>query len=87
MRIAVKKFGDILTSRPEGREAFLAARAYLRPETPQEPIELDFEGVKVLTPSWLDEFLSGLKSEYGRRVVCLPSNNPTVVASIQILEG
>lgn len=86
MRISIKKFGDILTSRPEGREAFLATRAYLRPATPEEPIELDFEGVHVLTPSWADEFISGLQSEYGRRVICLPSKNPSVTLSLQMLD-
>ena len=85
MKIAIKKFGEILTSRPEGREAYLAARAYLRPATSEEPIELDFEGVKVLTPSWADEFISGLRSEYGQRISFLPSANPSVTLSLQMM--
>lgn len=85
MKIEVKKFGEILTSRTEGREAFLVSRAYLKPAQKDEPIELDFDGVKVLAPSWADEFISGLRSEYGDRVVCLPSSNPSVVASLQII--
>jgi hypothetical protein len=85
MRIEIKKFGEILTSRPEGREAYLVSKAYLRPATPEEPIELDFEGVKVLTPSWADEFVGGLRSEYGNRILCLPSSNPTVIASLQMI--
>jgi hypothetical protein len=86
MKIAVKKFGELLMSRPEGREAFLAARAYMKPTSDTEPIELDFEGVKVLTPSWADEFVSGLRSEYGRRVVFLPSDNASVALSLQMLK-
>ncbi len=86
MKIAINKFGEILTSRPEGREAYMVARAYMRPATSDEPIELDFEGVKVLTPSWADEFISGLRSEYGSRVVCLPSSNPSVILSLQMLK-
>jgi hypothetical protein len=85
MKIEVKKFGEILTSRTEGREAYLVSRAYLRPAQIEELIELDFEGVKVLTPSWADEFISGLRSEYGKRLVCLPSANPTVIASLQMV--
>jgi len=85
MRIQIKKFGEILTSRPEGREAYLVSKAYLRPATANEPIELDFEGVKVLTPAWADEFISGLRSEYGQRVRCLPSSNPTVIASLEMI--
>ncbi len=86
MKIEVKKFGEILTSRSEGREAYLVSRAYLKPVGEDEPIELDFDGVKVLTPSWADEFISGLRTEYGHRLICLPSTNPTVIASLQILE-
>ena len=87
MKIEVGKFGEILVSRPAGREAFLAAKAYLKPESPKEPIELDFAGVKVLAPSWADEFIGGLKSLYGPRVVCLSSTNPSVVESLKILQG
>ena len=85
MRIEAKKFGEILTSRSEGREAYLVSRAYLKPAKSDELIELDFEGVKVLTPSWADEFISGLRSEYGERLICLPSSNPTVIASLEII--
>ena len=85
MKIEVKKFGEILTARSEGREAYLVSRAYLKPVTEDDLVELDFEGVKVLTPSWADEFISGLRAEYGKRLVCLPSTNPTVIASLQII--
>ena len=85
MKIQVKKFGEILTSRVEGREACLVSLAYLKPVQKEEPIELDFDGVKVLTPAWADEFISGLRAEYGHRLICLPSTNPTVIASLQIL--
>jgi hypothetical protein len=85
MKIEVKKFGEILTSRTEGREAYLVSLAYLKPVRNEENVELDFEGVKVLTPSWADEFISGLRAEYGKRLVCLPSSNPTVIASLQII--
>jgi len=85
MKIEVRKFGEILTSRTEGREAYLVSRAYLKPARDDEPIELDFGGVKVLTPSWADEFISGLRAEYGKRLVCLPSSNPTVIATLEIV--
>lgn len=68
-----------------GREAFLAAKAYVITATGGEKIELDFTGVKVLAPSWADEFISGLKSEYGNRIVCLPSTNPTVIESLKFV--
>lgn len=86
MKIQVSKFGDILMSRTEGREAYLVARAYQRPGNDQEPVEIDFEGVKVLSPSWADEFITGLRSDYGKRVICLPSTNPSVIASLEFIE-
>ena len=86
MKIEVRKFGEILSSRPAGREAFLVARVYVKPMTASEPIELDFTGVKVLTPSWADEFISGLKGDYGKNhVICLDCSNPSVVQSLKII--
>lgn len=86
MKIEIKKFGELLTSRPAGREAFLVMRSYLKPADDREPIELDFEGVKVMTPSWLDEVLTGLRETYGDRVQCLPSQNQTVIESLKVIE-
>jgi hypothetical protein len=86
MRVDVKKFGEVLTSRPAGREAGLAMKAYFRPP-PGEPLELDFTGVLAVGPSWLDEVLSALRVEYGPdRVVCLPSDNLSVIQSLRTLE-
>ena len=82
MMIDVGKFGEILVSRPAGHDAYLAAKAYLLAEKP-EKIELDFSGVKVLTPSWLDEFLTPLQKELGSACVrVLQSQNPSVIASL-----
>ncbi len=86
MKVDVKKFGDILTSRPAGREAGLTIKAYFKPKE-GEPLELDFEGVLAVGPSWLDEVLAVLRREYGQeRVVCLPSNNASVVESLKSIE-
>lgn len=85
MKITLVKFGELLIARPAGREAALAARAYLQPTDAKEPIELDFTGVKVMTPSWLDEFLQGLRAHFGTHVRCLPSDNPTVVESLKAM--
>lgn len=85
MRIKLKEFGAILTSRPAGREAALAIKAYLRP-TAGEKIELDFEGVLSVGPSWLDEVLSSLREEYGaERIICLPTKNRSVIESLKVI--
>lgn len=87
MRLDMSKFGLFLTSHPAGREAYLAARAYSIPKESDEPIELDFSNVKVLTPSWIDEFLRGLEEEYGAdRIKPLPSDNPSVELSLKAIK-
>jgi hypothetical protein len=85
MRIELKKFGDILTSRPAGREAYLSARAYLLPKDKNEKVEVDFGGVSVLSPSWADEFLSPIKNDFGENLILLPSDNSSVKASLEML--
>ena len=72
-------------SRPAGREASLAAISFLKLSSEKELIELDFTGVKVVAPSWLDEFIQGLKKHYKNEVRCLPSENPTVIESLKVL--
>lgn len=65
MRIELKKFGEILVSRPAGREAYLALSAYLTKDVEaDEKIEVDFSGVKVLTPSWADEVITPLSQKF-----------------------
>lgn len=85
MRIALSKFGEMLVSRPAGRDALLAASAYLKPASETESIELDFDGVHVLTPSWADEFITGLRAKYGDRLVLLPSDNTSVKLTLQAI--
>jgi hypothetical protein len=86
MKVAVKKFGEILTSRPAGHEAGLAIKAYFKPAS-GDRLELDFSGVLAMGPSWLDEVLTVLRSEYGKkRVICLPSKNASVAESLKIIE-
>lgn len=85
MRIELKKFGTILTSRPAGKEAYLAAKAYSLPKNGSEKIEIDFSGVEVLTPSWADEFLTPLKIEYAERLSLLPTKNASVKAALEII--
>ena len=64
MKVEIKKFGDMLISRPAGLEAFNVFAAYFKPPTPNEVIELDFNGVAVLAPSWIDEFVTHLKDRF-----------------------
>ena len=87
MRLLIKKFGKILTSRPAGRDAFMSAKAYLlHMKKPDEKLVLDFEGVDVLGPSWADEFITPLRELYGNENIIMDNaENESVKASIAIL--
>ena len=86
MRLNVSKFGTTLISRPAGREAFLAARAYSIPKNTLETVDLDFSEVKVLTPSWADEFVSGLREEFGdKRIRIIEGENASVKMTFETL--
>lgn len=85
MRIELKKFGEILISRPAGREAYLAMSAYLTKDVKEnEVIEIDFEGVKVLTPSWADEVITKIAQKF-RNVKLLNTENATAQATLKTL--
>lgn len=87
MKILMQKFGDLLISRPEGKEAYSSATAYLFSEATSEPIQLDFTGVKVLTPSWGDEFISPLVKQFGKnKIEFLHTENSSVKATLNFLQ-
>jgi hypothetical protein len=86
MKIYLKNFGNILTSRQDGHEAFGAISPQLLNLPDSEIIEIDFEGVGTLTPSWADEFITKIKGQYGNRVVLMDSDNPSVKATLALLQ-
>lgn len=55
MKIEISKFGKILLSRPAGKEAFAAARAYSLTGAEPREIVMDFAGVDVLSPAILSK--------------------------------
>ena len=84
MVVPVVNFGEILMSRPAGREAFLLAKAYVFKDINKtDAIILDFDGIKVLAPSWADEFISGIQSEYSNDIQYTNTENPSVKASLK----
>ena len=84
MRIELRKFGDILVSRPAGREAYLAMSAYLLKDIKKdEIIIIDFAGIKVLAPSWADEVITKLAQNYS--ITLEHAENPTVKATLKTL--
>lgn len=83
MRIELKKFGRVLTSRPAGKEAFAAIRPILDPNV--DIVEIDFSDVLSLAPSWGDEFFTALRNMYKERVKYLPTDNQSVIETLKIL--
>jgi hypothetical protein len=84
MLVKVSNFGDMLLSRPAGREAFLMAKAYVfNGVTSADDIVLDFNEIKVLTPSWADEFIAGIKTAYTNNLQYINTENPSVKASLK----
>ena len=86
MIIELKKFGTTLISRQTGREAFSALQPLLRDVKKGEKIEIDFDGVLTFSPSWGDEFLTPLLIAYGDKLVLKNTSNPSVLATLEILE-
>lgn len=79
MIIEMKKFGPILNSRPDGREAALGLFQIVN-GTEEKEIVLDFAGVLVLTPSFADEFLTDVRERYaGEKEVRLKNTDSTSV--------
>jgi len=86
MVVKMSHFGDVLMSRPAGREAFLLSCAYVfREKKPEEDIVLDFGGIMVMTPPWLDEFVHGIKLEYRCGLSYQHTENPTVTGSLKAI--
>jgi len=86
MKIYLKKFGNMLMSRPAGKEAFLAFSHTLNEIPENEPAEVDFEGVFVFSPSWGVEFLEPLAKKFGNRVTFVNTENPSVKATLEFLK-
>lgn len=86
MILSISKFGEVLMSRPSGKDAFLMAKAYiLNTLTQNDEITLDFANVKVLTPSWADEFITGIKQNYSNKLIFINTTNEAVAASLKTI--
>lgn len=85
MIIELKKFGNLLISRQLGKEALGAISPQL-PKGQDEKIIIDFLEVSTFSPSWGDEFLSPLQQKYQHNLILKNVSNPSVKATIEILE-
>lgn len=72
MIIKLSKFGTILISRPDGKEAYLLLQRTLQDIKENEKIEIDFDGISTLSPGWGDEVLTPLFNAFGERLILRP---------------
>jgi len=80
MILELKKFGKILNSRSSGREAVLRVRQIINGEKDTaDDIVLDFSEVDVVTPSFADEFIRGLKETYPRKEIKIQGTKDNAV--------
>jgi hypothetical protein len=86
MIIELKKFGVTLTSRQMGKEAFSAFTPSLENVPKNEKVEISFEEINTFSPSWADEFLTPLQNKFQNRLILQKSVNPSVKATLKILE-
>jgi len=85
MLIELEKFGEVLVSRPAGREAYLAMQAYiLKGANKDELLEIDFSGVKALATSWADEVITKIAEKF-KNVKLLNTENSSVAATLETL--
>ncbi len=85
VKIEIKKYGELLTSRPAGKDAFLAMESYVLKNLPVDrPIEIDFRGIKVLSPGWADEVITRIAERF-KNVKLLNAENATVQATLKTL--
>ena len=85
MIIQLNKFGTTLTSRQDGKEAYNAFLSTLQAVPDNEEIKIDFDGVVTFTPSWADEFITPILGTYHSRVKLMPTDNPSVEATLRLL--
>lgn len=86
MKLELKKFGITLVSRQAGKEAFTAFQSALKEIGTGDNLEIDFGGIVTFSPSWGDEFLTPLLNQLGDRLILLPTDNPSIKATIKLLE-
>jgi hypothetical protein len=89
MILELKKFGNILNSRASGREAVLRARQIVNGEKDTlDDLVLDFTEVSIVTPSFADEFIMGLKSLFPQKEIKIQGteSNPVLKDVLNLID-
>lgn len=85
--LKIKQFGQVFSSRSDGREAALSYYTYNLSDQNIHSLELDFTDVLIMTPSWLGEFIQTLNSKGITKFSYLNIDNITVKNSLEIIKS
>ena len=86
MKLKLKNFGSVLTSRQDGREAFLAIQPILKDLSKKDVLIIDFKNIGSLSPSWAEEFFIPLLKTYKKSFVFENVDNPSAKMTLSFLE-
>ena len=88
MVLEMIKFGNILNGRPAGREGALRVKQIVNGSGNGENIIIDFADVELLTPSYADEFIKGIKEFYPNKKIEARGyeNNPVIKETLLTLK-
>ncbi len=86
LQIELKKFGQVFSSRSEGRETALSIIAYHFNKSEVQILTINFEEVLIMTPSWLSEFIQTLKQHGVSEIKYINHTNKSVASSIDMVE-
>lgn len=86
MKIEMKKFGLVLTSRQSGKDSYNAFRPTLAEVQDDEDVIVDFSGIISLSPSWADEFLTPLQHEFSDKLFLENLSDLSVALTLETLE-
>ncbi len=86
MKIELIKFGNILSSRPAGKDAYSGFSSEISKITKDEVVEVDFSNITSFAPSWGDEFLSPLLNRFNDRLILTNTENSSVTLTLELLE-
>jgi len=86
MKLSLKKFGLVLTSRQDGRESLLAVQPILKKLSKKDVLIIDFKDSGSLSPSWADEFFTPLLKKYKENLILKNVNNLSAKMTLSFLE-
>lgn len=87
MIVQMLKFNTVLNGRPSAKEVVLRIQQIVNGSAEKEDVIIDFNGVEILTPSFADELLHGLREKYGHDKIKIINTSPAASETIKIIDN